>query len=74
MLKHGRGRSYDEICRRHGEIPFNIKRKAENFFEEGDVSEITTLIYIDDDFLGNCADIIKHVANIIENDRPGLVL
>ena len=70
VLKHGHGRSYDELRKRHKELPFKIKNKRGDFFEEGDVSEITTLIYVDDKFLQNCAGIIKQLAHVIEDKRP----
>jgi len=38
VLKHGRGRSYDELTAKGPELPFKIKQPVEFFFCEGDVS------------------------------------
>jgi hypothetical protein len=42
VLKHGRGRSYEYLVKRHDQLDFRIKLPNENFFYEGDVSEIVT--------------------------------
>jgi hypothetical protein len=51
VLKHGRGRSYDALVAKSDRLPFRIKRPGEAFFFEGDVSEIATLIEVDDAFV-----------------------
>ena len=61
VLKHGRGSSYDELVRRAKELPFRGKLPHETFFSEGDLSEVDTLIEVDDDFIRNCARVIKDV-------------
>ncbi|WP_100612277.1 hypothetical protein [Confluentibacter lentus] len=55
VLKHGEGRSYDFLVSKSKLLPFKVKLRGENFFEEGDVSEINTLIEVDDNFVLNCA-------------------
>lgn len=70
VLKHGRGRSYDSLLGRAELLPFKIKRPEENFFCEGDVSEITTLIEVDDAFVMGCAEIIQDVSKAIIKSRP----
>lgn len=67
VLKHGEGRSYDALLLKNTLLPFRIKLKGENFFDEGDVSEIDTLIEVDDNFVLNCADLIEKVSNLISN-------
>jgi hypothetical protein len=69
VLKHGRGRSYDELVR-SVELPFRIKQPNEDFFCEGDVSEISMLIEVDDAFVRNCAQVIYEVSAIIKKGRP----
>jgi len=51
VLKHGRGRSYDALVAKAGALPFRIKLPGEAFFCEGDVSEVSTLVEIDDKIL-----------------------
>lgn len=65
VLKHGQGRSYEALLSKSELLPFRIKLRGENFFEEGDVSEIHTLIEVDDNFVLNCADLIDKVSREI---------
>ena len=44
---------------------FRIKRRDESFFFEGDVSEISTLIEVDDQFVLGCAEVIRNVSSVI---------
>jgi hypothetical protein len=69
-LKHGRGRSYEELITRMKNLSFNIKNPEDAFFFEGDVSEISTLIEIDDEFVLQCASIINEVTDVIRKARP----
>jgi hypothetical protein len=71
VLKHGRGRSYDELVQRADALPFRIKLPTEGFFFEGDVSEISTLVEVDDEFVRGCAKIIREVAVAIRKAKPG---
>lgn len=71
VLKHGRGKSYDQLLVLKDTLPFNIKYYDESFFEEGDVSEVMTLIYVDDYFLKGCATIIQEVNDAIREVKPG---
>ena len=66
VLKHGRGRSYDALIAIDADLPFRIKRPDEDFFSEGDVSEVATLIEVDDRFVRECADLIAQVAGVID--------
>lgn len=61
-LKHGRGRSYNTLVAKSGSLPFKVKLPDENFFCEGDVSEISTLIEVDDNFVLNCAELIEQIS------------
>jgi hypothetical protein len=67
VLKHGEGRSYDTLVSKSEFLPFKIKLKKENFFDEGDVSEVNTLIEVDDDFVLNCANLIDKISNEIKD-------
>ncbi|CRY18731.1 hypothetical protein [Burkholderia pseudomallei] len=74
VLKHGRGRSYDALVAKADALPFRIKRPDEAFFEEGDVSEIQTLIEVDETFVRTCADVIYEVADAIRSVKPNFVV
>lgn len=62
VLKHGDGRSYQRLLADYKSLPFRIKRPGENFFFEGDVSEISTLIEVDEDFVLNCVELVSQVS------------
>ncbi|OKL39758.1 hypothetical protein [Pontibacter flavimaris] len=65
VLEHGKGKSYDALVAKSGSLPFRIKLPGENFFEEGDVSEVSTLVEVDDQFVLNCADLIEQISKEI---------
>lgn len=71
VLKHGRGKSYDALLAKDGGTlqPY-IKQLNEQFFDEGDVSEISTLINVNDEFIYNCGEVIEQISEIIRNVRP----
>jgi hypothetical protein len=70
VLKHGRGRSYDALVAKAGGLPFRLKLPGQSFFYEGDVSEISTLIEVDDTFVSSCAEVIREVSETIRRVRP----
>lgn len=70
VLKHGRGRSYDDLVAKAEALPFKIKLPDESFFFEGDVSEVSTLIEVDDAFVQRCGDVIRDVSEVIRRVRP----
>ena len=70
VLKHGRGRSYDALVAKTGALRFRVKLPGQEFFYEGDVSEISTLIEVDDTFVLSCAEVIREVSEAIRRARP----
>src|SRR5690606_27217382 len=64
-LKHGTRKSYNALVAKSSSLPFKIKLPGEDFFDEGDVSEITTLIEVNDKFVLDCAKLIEEVSNEI---------
>jgi hypothetical protein len=67
VLKHGRGRSYDALVAKATDLPFRVMRPGEYFFCEGDVSEVSTLVEVDDVFVIRCAELIREVSAVIRN-------
>lgn len=65
VLKHGRGRSYDSLVAKYDILPFRIKLPGENFFHEGDVSQVSTLVKVNDQFVLDCAEIVEQVSKEI---------
>lgn len=74
VLKHGSGRSYQRLLEEIENLPFRIKPLGEAFFYEGDVSEVSSLIDVDDRFILECADIIRNVSAAIAKVRPDAYL
>jgi hypothetical protein len=62
VLKHGAGRSYDVLVKRGPMVPFRIKALDESFFDEGDLSEVSTRVLVNDQFVRDCAEVIAAVA------------
>ncbi len=65
VLKHGYGPSYKKLLEKTTILPFRIKKSDESFFNEGDVSEISPLIEVDDAFVTLCARTIEDVAEVV---------
>jgi hypothetical protein len=70
VLKHGKGRSYEALITKSSSLPFRIKLPEEAFFNEEDVSEVSTLIEVNDEFVLNCAKLIEEVSEEIRKARP----
>ncbi|MCA9563650.1 MAG: hypothetical protein KC561_09185 [Myxococcales bacterium] len=66
VLKHGRGRSYEKLVAQSDSLSFRIKLPDDAFLEEGDVSEINTLIEVDDAFVQLCGNVISRVAAAVK--------
>ncbi|MNR28378.1 hypothetical protein D3C85_1457000 [compost metagenome] len=73
VLKHGRGRSYNELVEKSGKLKFKVKMPGEHFFSEGDVSEVATLVEVDDRFVQMCADVIRDVTYSLKAVRPDFI-
>ena len=69
VLKHGRGRSYECLVNRAKQLPFSVQLHKENFFHEGDVSEVSTLVDVDNTFVRGCATAIREVTAALERQR-----
>lgn len=67
VLKHGRGPSYDALVAKAESLPFRIKLPDESFFSEGDVSEVSTLVEVNDEFVHYCLSVIEEVSAYIKS-------
>jgi len=65
VLKHGKGGSYDTLVAKSSKLPFKIKMPGNDYFDEGDVSELLILIEVDDAFVLNCVRLIEDVSREI---------
>ena len=68
VLKHGKGRSYNDLVEKATILPFRVKLPDEYFFNEGDVSEISTLVEVDDAFVLLCAEVIHAVSVAVQRN------
>lgn len=74
-LKHGEGGSYNSlVAKSGGTLSSQVKQHSDNFFNEGDVSEVATLVDVDDKFIDHCVDVIIKVSKVIEDNRPDVFL
>jgi hypothetical protein len=65
VLKHGKGRSYEQLLAEADRLPFRVKLQDESFFSEGDVSEIGTLVKVDSSFVLGCAEVIRDASLVV---------
>lgn len=70
VLKHGRGKSYNSLVIKYDSLPFRIKLPDEYFFDEGDVSEVSTLVEVTDKFIMDCTELIGQVSSEVRKDFP----
>lgn len=73
VLKHGTGRSYEDLLKRRETLPFRVRAEDE-FFEEGDVSELHFLIKADEEFLAYSAALVEEVTTQLRISKPDLIL
>ncbi len=59
VLKHGEGRSHKELLARAGKLEFKVRADGDHFGEEGNVSDISILVDVDDEFVRRCAELIQ---------------
>lgn len=69
VLKHGQGASYDSLLR-SGHLPFRIERPNAPLFVEGDATGIAMLVDADDQFVLDCAQIIRDVSGVVRLVHP----
>jgi hypothetical protein len=50
-----------------------VKLPDENFFFEGDVSEVSTLIEMDDDFVQRCGSVVSEVSEVLRRARQHFI-
>ncbi|MDP2734040.1 MAG: hypothetical protein Q8O63_13210 [Hoeflea sp.] len=61
VLKHGEGRSLEQLLSRQSPLPFRVKKNGEYFEDEGDSVEGQLLVDVDDLFILDCAEVITTV-------------
>jgi hypothetical protein len=65
VLKHGEGRSHQELLARADKLEFKVRADGDHFHEEGDVSDVGILVDADDQFVHRCAELIKQASEAI---------
>ncbi len=69
VLKHGRGQSYDRLVKRAKALPFRVKLPEEHLFNEGNVTEVATLIEVDDEFIRATSTVVAEVLACVEQHK-----
>jgi hypothetical protein len=65
VLKHGKGRSYRQLLAKSPNLEFKVKPEGEHFFFEGDVSEVSVLIDVDEEFVRRSAALIQDASSVM---------
>jgi hypothetical protein len=68
VLKHGQGRSYQQLLQKSSKLEFKVKPEGEPFFFEGDVSEVGVLIDVDEQFVRRCAALIQQANHALPDN------
>lgn len=66
-LKHGEGRSHKELLARADKLEFKVRANGAHFYGEGDVTDVGTLVDVDDKFVRPCAELIEQVSETIRD-------
>lgn len=70
-LKHGKGVSYNALIGKcGGTLTSQVKHPSDHFFDEGDLSEVSTLVDVDEKFIERCVEVIEKVLITIQANRP----
>jgi len=69
VLKHGKGQSYNELMKQADSLPFQIKKRNHDFFNEGNIDEVSTFIEVDNQFVLSCADIVEQVSKELRKNH-----
>ncbi|MDO6801952.1 hypothetical protein Q4595_05790 [Wenyingzhuangia sp. 1_MG-2023] len=72
VIKHGKGKSYDRLALEK-ELPFKLIHQSHQSFEEGNISEIHTLIKVDDKFIYDCLDLINKIITLFQSEKYILI-
>ena len=62
VLKHGTGKSHERLIARRTQLDFLVRELDQPFDDEGDVSEVSTLVRADVEFVRKCARLVEDVA------------
>ena len=73
VLKHGTGDSHQRLLRRKELLDFAVRPADQPFHDEGDISEISTLVRANADFVRNCANLVAEVIGSLRRTSPGIL-
>jgi len=74
-LKHGKGRSYNQLLEKSDrKINVKIKEIDEPFFDEGNIDEISSLIEVNNEFIEQSIEIINEISLKIQKYRPEIFI
>lgn len=70
VLKHGAGRSHDRLLERQAALAFAVRPVEQPFHDEGDMSEVGTLVRADVAFVNQCAHVVEEVTSVLRRTIP----
>jgi hypothetical protein len=73
VLKHGKGDSYNRLLKA-ASLPFQIERPGAPLFAEGDLTDLSMLVDVDDQFILDCAQLIRDVSAVVQAVHPDAFL
>jgi hypothetical protein len=77
-LKHGRGRSYNNLITKNGGTIKNyireLNQKVQFEDNDEDISDVNTLIEVNDTFVYECTSIISLISTLLKKVNPSLNL
>lgn len=75
ILKHGKGRSYNQLInKKDRKINVIIKELESEYSEEGNVEEISSLIDVNNDFVENSINLINEFSSALQKYKPDIIL
>lgn len=75
VLKHGKGRSYSQLIEKENrKINIIIKEFEEEYFNEYNADEISSLIHINNEFIDETVSLINEFSAIIQKYKPEVII
>ncbi|ENG5660868.1 hypothetical protein ABUT75_002436 [Flavobacterium psychrophilum] len=75
VLKHGKGRSYNQLIEKENrKINVIIKELEPEYYDEGSIDEISSLIEVNNEFIDESINLINEFSTVIQKYKPEIIL
>jgi hypothetical protein len=71
VLKHGEGKSHQELLAKADKLEFKVRADGDHFHGEGDVSDVSVLVDVDAKFVRRCAELIEQASDAVRLEGRG---